>query len=228
MPEVQQPTSERPDAPRKGDGTHQEPRSFEGGRRPPPAVDAADAIAAVAQPLAEGSRQMAEQGRRAGREALGAWRQAMDPLLAMQFDMGRWFDDVFRQTFGFHTSPASRPMGHFSPASLLGLPPAEMKETETALTVAIELPGLAKEDIDISLQGDNLVVCGHKSEESADANATFRVSERRYGRFERVFPLPPEVERGQIEAQFKDGVLRVTLPKTPTAAAPHQRIEIRG
>ena len=58
--------------------------------------------------------------------------------------------------------------------------------------------------------------------------AAYRVSERRYGRFERSFPLPPDVDRGHIAAQFKDGVLKITLPKNPAAATPRSRIEIKG
>jgi HSP20 family protein len=54
------------------------------------------------------------------------------------------------------------------------------------------------------------------------------VSERRYGRFERAFPLPADVERGRIEAQFRDGLLKIRLPKAAGAASQHARIEIKG
>jgi HSP20 family protein len=172
---------------------------------------------------------MAEQGRRAGRQMADAWRQAVDPLLAMQYDMSQWFDDVFRQTFGFRGAPSPfRPMGHLSAASLFGMPPADMRETETAHLLAIELPGLSRDDVDLSITGDTLVVCGHKTEESDDASASYRVSERRYGRFERVFPLPPDVDRTHIAAHFRDGLLKITLPKNPAAAELREKIEIKG
>jgi HSP20 family protein len=147
-----------------------------------------------------------------------AWRQAVDPLLAMQYDMSQWFDEIFRQTFGFRGSPAAhafRPMGHLSPASLFGLPPAELRETERAHLLAIELPGLTREDVDLSIEGDTLLVTGHKTEMSDDATATYRMSERRYGRFERAFPLQPDVERAGIEARFRRG-------------APRHPAEVRG
>ena len=66
------------------------------------------------QPLVEGGRQLAEQSRRASRQVADSWRQAVDPLLAMQYDMSQWFDDMFRHTFGFRHAPAThpfRPMG---------------------------------------------------------------------------------------------------------------------
>ena len=179
----------------------------------------------------EGGWQIAEQGRTAGRQVTDAWRQAVDPFLALQLDISQWFDDLMRQTFGFSSAPSAhplRPFGHLSPVSLFGLPPADMKETEKTYQLAIELPGLKREDIDIAIVGANLVICGHKAQETEDASASYRVSERRYGRFERTFPLPPDIDRTVIQAAFRDGILRVTLPKNPSAAPQRARIEIKG
>jgi HSP20 family protein len=206
-----------------------EPRSFDQTRGGQGA--AAETFAEATQPLVEGGRQLAEQSRRASRQVADTWRQAVDPFLAMQFEVSQWFDDMFRHTFGFRHAPAAhpfRPIG-LGAVSLFGLPPADMKETESAHILALELPGLTRQDVDLSIEGDTLVVSGHKAEESGDdASATYRVSERRYGRFERSFPLPPDVDRTRIEAQFKDGVLKITLPKNPAAATPRARIEIKG
>lgn len=219
----------------KGDanaGAATEPRSFDqertGGRPSAMGEGQAGTLARAAEPMIDGGRQLAEQGRRASRQMADAWRQAADPLLAMQFEATQWFDDLFRQTFGFRAAPmAFRPMGHLSPA-LFGLPPAELRETKGAHVLAIELPGMTREDVDLSIQGDTLVVSGHKAEENEDASASYRVNERRYGRFERAFPLPADVERGRIEAQFRDGVLKVRLPKAADAAPQRARIEIKG
>jgi len=215
-------------------GPNAESRSFDQAKSQAEKVGAAMAsapadIAQAAQPIIEGGRQMAEQSRRAGRQVADAWRQAFDPLLAMQYDMNQWFDDVFRQTFGFRGAPTPfRPMGHLSAASLFGMPPADMRETESAHLLAIELPGLSRDDVELSINGDTLAVCGHKTQETDDASASYRVSERRYGRFERVFPLPPDVDRARIAAQFRDGVLKITLPKNPAAAPQREKIEIKG
>jgi HSP20 family protein len=214
-------------------GPTAEPRSFDqgkgaGGEKARVAAAPGD-LAHAAQPIIDGGRQMAEQGRRASRQVADAWRQAVDPLLAMHYDMSQWFDDMFRHTFGFRGSPASfRPMGAPTAASLFGLPPADLRETETAHLLAIELPGLSRDDVELSISGDTLTVCGHKTEESDDASASYRVSERRYGRFERAFPLPPDVDRAGIEAQFRDGLLRIKLPKNPAATPQRAKIAIKG
>jgi HSP20 family protein len=155
----------------------------------------------------------------------------MDPFLALQLDVGQWFDDVLRQTFGFRASPSLqplRPFSHLSPVSLFGLPPADLKETDKAYQLSIELPGLKRENVDVAVIGDSLAICGQKAEDSEDAAASYRVSERRYGRFERTFPLPPDVERGKIQAEFRDGVLALTLPKNPAATPQRARIEVKG
>jgi len=210
-------------------GAGAEPRSFEQSKfGRVPAVGSPADLAQAAQPMIESSRQMAEQGRRAGRQVADAWRHAVDPWLSMQYDMSQWFDDMFRQTFGFRAAPSAHPMGRLNAANLFGLPPVDLKETDHAHLLAVELPGLGRDDVDLSIRGDALVVSGHKTEDSEDTSTTYRVSERRYGRFERTFPLPPDVERIKIVAQFRDGVLKITLPKRPEAAPARSRIEIKG
>lgn len=205
-----------------------EPRSFDETRSGQGV--AAQMLTEPAQALTEGSRQLAEQSRRASRQMADSWRQAVDPFLAMQFEISQWFDDMFRHTFGFRHAPSAHPMRPIGlgAISLLGLPPADMKETAEAHVLAVELPGLRREDVELAIEGDSLVITGHKTEEADDGASTYRVSERRYGRFERLFPLPPDVDRSRIAAQFRDGVLKITLPKTPSAAPPRSRIEIKG
>jgi len=227
LPGSAAPTAE-PTAAAKSSAPTAEPRSFE--ETGSGQGLSAEALARATQPLAEGARQLAEQSRQASRQVADSWRQAVDPLLAMQFEVSQWFDEMFRHAFGFrHGASANplRPVG-LSPASFFGLPPADMREAAQAYTLAVELPGLALADIELRLDGDVLVVSGHKSEEVDDASAAYRVSERRYGRFERSFPLPPDVERERIAAQFKDGVLKVTLPKSASATPRGARIEVKG
>jgi HSP20 family protein len=180
---------------------------------------------------AETTRQFTEQGRRAGMEIATLWREAFDPLLNAQLEASRWFEQLWRQTTGVGALPAlytARPFAAFSPAPIFGLPPADVKETAQDYQLSLELPGLALEELDIEVAGEMLTIRGQKREEREDARASYRLSERRFGRFERSFPVPADADAARIEAQFRDGVLKVTLPKQVQAAPPARRIEIRA
>jgi HSP20 family protein len=219
--------SEKPRSRNETQSTSAEPRSF----REAELLRSDGSPSALAGPAVEAGRRFAETGRYAGRQISEAWRLALDPLLAMQYDMSRMFDDVWRQTFGFRQPHAAHPLqtlGFLTTPGLFGQPPADLSETKDAHELDIELPGLAAKDIDISVEGDSLIVCGQKAQTSTEATAAYHLSERRYGRFERVFPLPPDINRDKIAAQFRDGVLKITLPKAPEVATPRKKIEVRA
>jgi HSP20 family protein len=183
-----------------------------------------------AQSAAEAGRQLAETGRSASREVAESWRSAAEPFTAMQMEMTRFLDDTFRQMAGFGLFPALRAARPFaaSAAPLFGLPATDIKETDKAYTLDIELPGLTPRDVEISIQGDVLTVAGQKAEVRDDNTAAYRISERRFGRFERVFPIAPDVERDKIQAAFRDGVLEISLPRNVQAGPQKSRIEIKG
>ena len=185
----------------------------------------------LAQTAADTTRRLGEAGRETGREAVDAWRQAIAPLASIQMDMSRWVEDLWRQTTGF--SPlaslhSARPFGGLGAAALFGLPATDVRETEQAYVLAVELPGLAREDVDLTVTQDSLTLRGHKAENRTHGAGAYRVSERRFGHFERSFPIPPDVERNRLEASFKDGLLTITLPKTEQAARDERKIEIHG
>ncbi len=187
--------------------------------------------AVLAHDAAEAGRQMAETGRRAGREVAETWRSSMEPFTAMQMEMNRWFDDAFRQVAGFGLFPAlraARPFAAAGAASLFGQPATDIKETGQAYLLDVELPGLTREDVEVSIDGDILSISGHKAETREDAAASYRISERRFGRFERGFPIPADVERNKIQAAFRDGVLKITLPRNAQASPQRSKIEIKG
>lgn len=105
-------------------------------------------------------------------------------------------------------------------------PSLDVSETETAYEVVADLPGLSKEDIDISLDNNVLVIKGEKKEEEKKTGKQYLRVERRYGSFYRSFRLPAEVKSDEIDASFKNGVLKVTLPKTEEAKKKIAHIEV--
>jgi HSP20 family protein len=100
-------------------------------------------------------------------------------------------------------------------------PRVDVAEDEHTVTVTAELPGVAEGDVDVSLVGDQLTIKGEKRsehEQKKDAQGfTLHRMERSYGGFQRTMSIPYRIDPDQVTAEFKDGVLKVVLPK-PTDA----------
>ena len=102
-------------------------------------------------------------------------------------------------------------------------PQFEIVETDEGYTVAAELPGLCKENVEIVVDGDILTVRGEKKVETKAEEKNYLFSERRYGTFERKFRLPETVKQDAIAATYGNGVLTLTLPKKPEVNKPEPR-----
>jgi HSP20 family protein len=92
-------------------------------------------------------------------------------------------------------------------------PLADVYETADAFVVQLEVPGIAEEDIEVHVDGDNVVVRGRRQPVSRTRPDSFHRMERSYGAFSRSFQLPQDVDPDRVTARFKDGLLRVELPK---------------
>jgi HSP20 family protein len=96
-------------------------------------------------------------------------------------------------------------------------PPLDIYEDKDKYVVKAELPGMKKEDIDVSLDGNTLILSGErKHEEERKEGESYR-AERFFGRFQRTVTLPAAVQGNKIEATYKDGMLTITLPKSEDA-----------
>ena len=89
----------------------------------------------------------------------------------------------------------------------------DVREDAEHVYVEAELPGLTKEDIEITLEEGVLTIAGEKKLENQEEREGYQVRERRYGKFSRRFELPSVVDEGKVRANLKDGVLLVTLDK---------------
>ena len=105
-------------------------------------------------------------------------------------------------------------------------PRLDVRETDPAIEVIADLPGLDKKDIDISLDRDILVIKGDKKEEHTETYKHVHRIERRAGSFYRALRLPVEVKSEEIDASFKKGVLKITLPKSEEALKKVAHIEV--
>ena len=97
------------------------------------------------------------------------------------------------------------------------VPSVDISETDKQLTVKAELPGMTREDIDISLDENYLIIKGEKKQEKEETDKHFHRVERTFGSFYRSLRLPAGVEKDKIDATYKDGVLTVVLPKSEEA-----------
>ena len=104
-------------------------------------------------------------------------------------------------------------------------PSLDVSESKDEIIVKAELPGMDVKDIDISLSGGILIIKGEKKQEKEQKDENYHVIERSYGAFSRSIRLPQEVESEKIAAKYKDGVLRVTLPKSEKAKAKEIKIK---
>lgn len=112
---------------------------------------------------------------------------------------------------------------------LLRAPEADVLETQNAILVVLDAPGMTPADIELSLENNVLTVSGERRSDWSDGENnqhTWHLAERRYGKFSRSFVLPRDVDQERIEARFENGVLAVTVPKSERTR--RRRIEING
>ena len=136
------------------------------------------------------------------------------PFLALHREMNRMFDNLFR---GFEL-PASTTPGW----SVGAWPNVEISETDNEVKLVAELPGMEEKDVDLTFHDGVLTLKGEKKAETSGAV----YSERWQGQFERTVRLGPDVDPDKIKAEFKNGVLTVTIGKRPEAQRQVKRIAI--
>ena len=143
-----------------------------------------------------------------------------NPFHVLQRDINRVFEsfwDRFDDSFG----GLERKLGR-------GAPRVDVAETDNAVEVTAELPGMDEKDIEVSLTDDVLSIKGEKKAERQETKKGYYVSERSYGSFYRAIPLPPGVATDDAKAEFKKGVLTITLPKTAEAQAKVKKVPVEA
>jgi HSP20 family protein len=151
-------------------------------------------------------------------QQLATTGEAYDPFLTLHREMNRLFDDVFRGFGSFGRLGAPLMEGQFS------WPRIELNETDQTVTVSAELPGMNEKDVQVEIANGVLSIRGEKKSETGNGG---RYSERYYGSFERRIPLDG-VQEDKAEANFRNGVLTVSLPKTEQASQNVKRITINA
>jgi HSP20 family protein len=136
---------------------------------------------------------------------------ATPPVLGLR----REIDRLLQETSG------SRPTGQTEWA-----PAVDIRETEHELILAVELPGVMPEDVEVTVQDLVLVIRGERAEEEEGEAGRYHLMERNVGAFMRHFHLPQGVDTDKIEASFEQGVLRVHIPKAALPKPKKIRIKV--
>ena len=129
------------------------------------------------------------------------------------------FEDFFRPWFRL---PWRRPFGEagaFAPA-------VNVSETDKDYRISVDLPGMDKEDVEVTVSEGRVTIGGEKKEEEKEEKENYLRLERSYGSFTRTIPLPSSVKEDAIEASFKMGVLEILLPKTEEARG--KKVQIKS
>ncbi len=93
------------------------------------------------------------------------------------------------------------------------IPAAEITETPEAVQLKLEIPGMEAKDLNVEVTADSLTINGERKSEIKTEEEGFTRTEFRYGKFHRVIPLPVQVDNSNVTAEYKDGILNLTLPK---------------
>jgi HSP20 family protein len=154
------------------------------------------------------------------------WR----PFESLRREIDRLFDDFdggiwrspFRRSF-FDIEPFRR-----SEAVFGAVPAVDVTETDKAYEITAELPGMDEKNVEVKFADGVLTIKGEKQEEKEEKKKDYYLSERNFGSFQRAFQVPDGVDADKIEANFKKGVLTVTLPKSAEVQKTAKKIAVKA
>jgi len=139
----------------------------------------------------------------------------------------RLFDDFIR-AFGFPGGRWDAPLSLAPDVFGSQWPRVDMSETDDEIQIAAELPGVNKDDLEISISKGRINIRGEKNEQEEDKGKNYYRLERSYGAFQRSFSLPCEIDENKVDASFKHGLLNISLPKTEAARKRIKKIQVKS
>lgn len=159
----------------------------------------------------------------------GRARSPWSPVESLRNEVDRLFEEFDKGVW----SPVRRSVAATEPfwrreLTWTGMPVADLVEKEDRYEIAAELPGLDEKDVEVAVAAGSLTIKGEKLEEKEETRKDYHLQERRFGSFERRFPLPDDVDAERIDARFRKGVLTVVLPKTEDSRKRARKIDVKG
>ena len=154
----------------------------------------------------------------ASRSLAPASRSRRTPAVPSLMDPFRLMDSLLSDVVGTRTGNGG---------DLLAQPRMNIEDKGNEIRVTAELPGVSESDVEVTLDDDMLIIAGEKRQEEEVDEGGMRLVERAFGRFRRAIQLPFEPDPSQVDAQFRDGVLTITIPKNAEQRDRQRRIEVR-
>lgn len=133
----------------------------------------------------------------------------------------KWIEDVMRRPLSLFTQPFMR-----FPSAEEIMPSVDIFEEKGDVVIKAELPGIKKEDIDVTLTDETITISGEKKKEEEVKKKDYYRWECSYGSFNRTFSLPAEVRPDKVKTKMKDGVLEIRVPKTEEAKKKEVKVKI--
>lgn len=147
-------------------------------------------------------------------------RQRWDPALSLQSDIDRALDDFWR-TLDF---PFARLMT--APLPDVAVPRVNMRDTDKAVEITVEVPGVGQEDIDISIENGALTIRAEAQEERESGDERYSMREVGLARFERTIPIPEGLDIDNATAALRNGMLTISIPKSAGSQTSARRIDV--
>jgi HSP20 family protein len=144
-------------------------------------------------------------------------KEGLFPLFSLRKDIDKLFEDVLN---------GESALAPFAGNGKL-LPAIDVKETDDAITVDAEMPGLKQEEIKVNVEEGVLSISAERKQDKDEKTKNVHRIERYYGQMERRLALPASVDEGKVEAVYKDGVLRVTLAKKASAKPKSVAVKVK-
>jgi HSP20 family protein len=176
------------------------------------------------QPGQQSGAQQSGQGQRGELVSRQSRSQLMrDPFGAVMRDPLRVMRDLVMDPFRFLQIPAFRELGA---GEMAWNPGFEVRETDDAFIFKADMPGIRPEDVDITLDGNELRISGKREQETEQDEGRIHMYERAYGAFSRSFLLPDTADLDKVRSDLKEGVLTLVVPKKASASQQRRKVQV--
>jgi HSP20 family protein len=148
------------------------------------------------------------------------WNPARE-LLNVEREFNKLFN-TFNQRFGFDDSKMNEEL-----ENAVWSPLTDISENKDQYILKMDLPGVSKENLKLSFHDGELIISGERKQEKEDKDSKYHRIERTYGKYFRSFTLPQTIQADKINAEFKDGQLTITVPKSEEAKPKELEIKVK-